>query len=446
MKKLAAIFATGKFDHPAGFFPLCLTEFGERVAFYGMQSILVLYLTQYLFVTKTPEDIWLVGAISEPLDLNGQALASTVVGGYMMVVSVVPLIGGLITDHLLGARRAVTIGGMAMAAGHLLLVYEPALIPALIAVALGSGLFRGAIASQFGGLYPAESKRFEAFQIFFIVINIAGLIAPLIVGTIGERVSWHFGFATASLAMAAAMVAYLTGMPKHRQAEQDLGASQPAVDPPTSDHWLFKSAIVVAVGLIAIPNLQLLNAYLIWANQNVDLQVTGYQLPTSWLIAIDAFLSLVVLTGSIPAWRMIERKVGTVGLTTRLSIASLFVCASALILVLAEAGQADAKVALIWPILFQLLNIVGLAQILPSVLALLGGKHNGKTSVTAISFYYFGRFVASLGSTVLAAQFATMEAWFFWALHLACALGGAFIFFGCTAYKSRQLVRPATLH
>lgn len=175
-----------------------------------MQSILVLYLSTYLFQAKTPEEIWLLATVAQLFEIKGQALASAVTGGYLMAVSITPLIGGWLTDYKLGPHRAVIVGGTAMAVGHLILAYEPALLPALLCVAIGSGLFRGAIAIQFDALYPDDSKRAEAFQLFFIAVNIAGLTAPLLIGTVGEKAGWHWGFGIAALAMTAAMAVYLS--------------------------------------------------------------------------------------------------------------------------------------------------------------------------------------------------------------------------------------------
>lgn len=174
--------------------------------------------------------------------------------------------------------------------------------------------------------------------------------------------------------------------------------------------------------------MQLFNAYLLWAERDVDLQLLGYRIPTSWLIGMDAFLGLCVLAASIPAWHAIERRYGDFPLMRRLVIASFFVCAGAAALVLAVLIRGEAKIALFWPILFQLFNSIGLAQILPGVVALLGGSREGRASATALSFYFVGLFVASLGSTLLAAQFGNMEVWLFWTLHFGCTLAGAMIF------------------
>jgi proton-dependent oligopeptide transporter, POT family len=159
------------------------------------------------------------------------------------------------------------------------------------------------------------------------------------------------------------------------------------------------------------------------------LQIFGEPMPVSWLIGMDAALSLSVLVASVPAWRWLERTVGPVSSLARASFGSLFVCAGVMSLVVATLITGDAKLPLFWCFLFQFLNAVGLAQILPAAMAKLGGKENAKGSATSISGYFFGLFLAGLLSTMLAARFETMGITTFWIFHLACAVAGAAVLF-----------------
>lgn len=423
-------FFTFWFSQPKGFGRICLTKFWERLAYYGLQAILVLYLTEYLFAVRAPNDIWLLSPLSQLLNVKGQALASTVTGGFLMLIAIIPVFGGIITDKFLGKSRAIMLGGSVMACGHLLMAIEQALILALLCIALGVGLFRGAIASELGSLYENDSQRVEGFQLYFLAVNFAGLAAPFVIGTIGEEIGWHWGFAAAGIAMLIALLIYRSGLIHGgRASNADEMAPQTVIAVPTKTAWRLNILLVAAVGLLAIPNFQLFNAYMIWVKRDFALQIFERRMPVSWLIGLDAALSISVLVASVPVWRWVERRIGPVPSLSRASLGALFVCAGAAVLVFAALMPGDGKLPLLWCVLFQLLNAIGLAQILPAAVAKLGSRENSKGSATSISGYFFGLFLAGLASTILAARFETMSILTFWTLHLACALAGAAILY-----------------
>src|ERR671917_569931 len=121
------------FGHPRGLWYLAFTEAWERFSYYGMQALLVLYLVNYLL---KPENIRNV-ALFEPLrslygGIDGQPLASAIVGTYFASVYLTPIAGGFIADRLIGKRRAVLIGAITMSAGHFLMAFETSFLFALL--------------------------------------------------------------------------------------------------------------------------------------------------------------------------------------------------------------------------------------------------------------------------------------------------------------------------
>ena len=104
------------------------------------------------------------------------------------------------------------IGGVLMAIGHFLMAIEAAFVFALLALLLGVGAFKGNIASQVGALYgPNDLRRAMAFQIFYIFINVSVIVAPLVSGTLGQKVGWHYGFGCAGVVMVLGLIIYLSG-------------------------------------------------------------------------------------------------------------------------------------------------------------------------------------------------------------------------------------------
>jgi len=133
------------FGHPAGLFTLFFAEMWERFSYYGMRALLVFYM------------------IKGFLGYNDDQ-AYAIYGAYTALVYATPFIGGMLADRLLGARRAVILGGLLMAAGHLMMTVEhsTAFYLALGLLIAGNGFFKPNISTIVGTLYPARSTRRDA--------------------------------------------------------------------------------------------------------------------------------------------------------------------------------------------------------------------------------------------------------------------------------------------
>ena len=216
--------------HPRGLVVLFVAEMWERMSYYGMRSLLVLYMIQHLFV-RPDHAAGVLGydALSNALQaafgpLGTQALSSQVYGLYTGFVYLSPLFGGLLADRLIGRRKAVVLGGVLMAVGHFLMASEHLFFVALMVLILGNGCFKPNVSTQVGGLYaPGDPRRDRAFSIFYVGINLGAFIAPLICGTLGQTLGWHYGFAAAGVGMVLGLVFYLLN--QHRL---------PAEPPPTT--------------------------------------------------------------------------------------------------------------------------------------------------------------------------------------------------------------------
>ena len=173
------------FGHPPGLFVLFFAEMWERFSYYGMRALLVLYIIKG-FLSRSDGD------------------AYAIYGAYAGLVYATPFIGGMLADRLLGSRKAVILGGLLMAAGHLTMTIESE-VPFFAALALlivGNGFFKPNISTIVGSLYPDGSpKRDGGFTIFYIGINLGAAMAPLLCGYLGETWGWHWGFGLATIGM-----------------------------------------------------------------------------------------------------------------------------------------------------------------------------------------------------------------------------------------------------
>lgn len=171
--------------HPRGLFLLFFVEMWERFSYYGMRALLVFYMTKGFM----------------KLD---DARAYGIYGAYTALVYATPFVGGMLADRLLGQRRAVILGGLLMAAGHLLMTVEhtAAFSTALALLIAGNGFFKPNISTMVGSLYGDGSpKRDSGFTIFYMGINLGAALAPLVCGYVGETYGWHYGFGLATLGM-----------------------------------------------------------------------------------------------------------------------------------------------------------------------------------------------------------------------------------------------------
>src|SRR6202165_2085053 len=204
--------------HPRGLGYIAFAEAWERFSYYGMQSLLVLYMVNRLLHPGHIEVVAGFGPFRHLLDdiyrgpLSVQPLASTIFGLYTGLVYLTPIAGGIIADRWLGRTRTITIGALLMAAGHFLMAFDVSFLLALLCLLTGVGCFKGNIASQVGALYaPGDLRRADAFHIYFLFINAAVIAAPLIAGTLGEIYGWHYGFGIAGVGMLLSLVIYLSG-------------------------------------------------------------------------------------------------------------------------------------------------------------------------------------------------------------------------------------------
>ena len=153
---------SGFLGHPKGLAYLAFTEAWERFSYYGMSALVVLYMVNQLLLPSHVEHVvgfatfrgWIEGAFGP---LSTQALASEVFGLYSGFVYFTPVIGGWLGDRI-GQRSAVVLGGLSMSCGHLAMAFDQSFLLALLLLITGSGLLKGNISAQVGGLYPVEDE------------------------------------------------------------------------------------------------------------------------------------------------------------------------------------------------------------------------------------------------------------------------------------------------
>jgi proton-dependent oligopeptide transporter, POT family len=202
------------FGHPRGLSTLFFTEMWERFSYYGMRAILLLYMVKSFQEGGLGFD---------------EKYAGIIYATYVSSVWYLPLPGGWLADRVLGARRAVLLGGIIIACGHYSMAINSKLTfyAGLILIACGTGLLKPNISAMVGQLYSEEDKRRDAgFSIFYMGINLGAFLSPIVVGFLAQSQSfrnfissmgfspnsaWHWGFAAAGVGMTLGLVQYVLG-------------------------------------------------------------------------------------------------------------------------------------------------------------------------------------------------------------------------------------------
>lgn len=436
--------------HPKGLGYLAMVEGCERFSYYSMQTLLVLYMVNYLLPERFDAvaglgwlQQWRYGG------MEGQPLASAIFGDYTALVYLMPIFGGIAADRWLGRRAALIAGGAVMALGHFLMAFEGTFLLALLALIVGVGLFKGNIASQVGELYKeGDLRRAMAFQIFYIAINVSVIVAPLISGTLGEEVGWHWGFGCAGVVMVAGLLLYIAAgpyLPADNRPEK--GAEAAVREKLTGNDWKRIVAVIVLVPVMAsalLTNQQIFNAYLVWADQEFQLTFFGRTIPTSWMITIDAALSFSMLVAVAWFWKWRADKTGNepdeLG---KMIIGSLFTIVGGLCLVMAAATQGSGKIGLFWPVMFHLFNSIGFSHTLPVSLALFTRLAPRQFNATIIGIYYLAFFAANLITGTTGGWYSTMDTVQFWLFHVMTAAAGLAAFALFKVFLSKRLMGDA---
>lgn len=418
--------------HPAGLGWLSFCELWERFSYYGMQGLLVLYLGNYLFMPENVGHVAGMDALRQAIEnvtgprSPGQ-LASAVFGLYAGFVYLTPIFGGLVADRWLGRTRTVVIGALLMATGHFLMAFETALLPALGCLLVGVGCFKGNIAAQVGDLYaPDDKRRASAFQIFMLAVQIAVIAAPFVCGTLGQKVGWHWGFGAAGVGMLIGLFTYLAGR-RYLPPEAPRGnrAAEAAEHPPLGRRGALQVVLLVAIlpllMLSIVGNQQFQNAYPLWSQAHMDMVVGGFEVPVTWLQAVDAVFGTITIVASLAFWRWWATRRREPDEVTKIALGSFIAaCAPALLMIPAMSIEAGgAKINILWTFAYTLVNDIGFANIMPVGLALYSRAAPRGLQGVMIGVYYLHLFFGNVFVGWLAGLLEVLPGSQFWLLHAA---------------------------
>lgn len=433
--------------YPKGIYLVAFTELWERFSYWGMIAILVLFLTAGL------EQGGFGWARADALHLYGMYAGAAFAG---------PLIGGWIANRYWGERRCIVIGGLLVAIGHLCLA-GPELIPQflardvsitsvwveagvplgqlflaaddaqrLVAAAEAHALSDGAVlriyhsvsVSFLGGLLllvigtafikptissivgrffsPGDTRRDGAFAMFFVAIYVGSILGTFVVGLLGERVAWHWGFFAAAVGMFASLALYLWKQQDYlgdvgrepvlesslRQALQRLTHQERERIKVIFIQSMFAAAYAAAF-------YQSGGALVLFIKERVAREAFGWTIPTSWFINVATLAFIVVTPLATALWSRWRARGRVVNAPMQLGWGLLLIGGAYVLLgLLSVTLQSDPQATIAWFWIVAIYVCFGISDVLvwPNQIAM-----TSKLAPSELSAVFVGGWYVSIG-------------------------------------------------
>jgi len=329
----------GKFKgQPRGVYVMFATEFWERFSYYGFMGIMV------LFMVADP----IAGGLG-----YDRSRALFLFGLFTSFMWFMPLLGGWLADKWLGPRLAVLLGCIGLAVGNFLLAAssfsakggrpEAAMglfLIGILTMIAGAGMFKSNASALLGQLFgPNDPRREVGFILFYMGINMGALFAPFGAGTAGERIGWGWGFLLAGVGM---LIGFLVFAFQARRAfPVSIAKPEEAAAPKAViGRVLMESRHVHLILLMAVfatlymAGQQTYGGVMnLYAEERVDRMVGGVLIPTTWFMALNPLL--VVLLGSTVAelWRKRAEKSHRIVFVEKVTVGLLLMSSSFLFMI-----------------------------------------------------------------------------------------------------------------
>jgi len=368
------------FGHPRGLTFLFTTEMWERFSYYGMKALLVFYMTKHLLQPERAQTVLGFASLKAGLEslfgpLDIQPLSSHIYGLYTGLVYLTPVLGGYLADRLLGQRRMVVIGASLMAVGHFMMAFEPLFLLALLVLILGNGAFKPNISTQVGTLYPpGDPRRDSAFSIFYVGINLGAFLAPLVCGTLGEELGWHYGFGAAGIGMTIGLSIYLYAtrmLPPDVRSQ--VAASGRGGAPFGRDEWRAIGALLLLVLPVALfwgTYEQQGNTIALWADNFTNRTIAGLEIPATWFQAVNPFLIFAFTPLLLVLWRRQAERGREPPTVLKMAYGCFGTSAAYLILAAAALVAAGGKASVLWLLAYFVVLTIAELYISPVSLSL----------------------------------------------------------------------------
>ena len=418
--------------HPKGLYLLSSTEMCERFSYYIILAILVLYMTEVLHFSA-----------------SFSALLSGIVTGLIYIAQ---LLGGFLADRFLGNRKAIMIGGVLMAIGQLLFAYSGSLyyttagipehsaflftfqecifIVAILIIAIGSGLFKVNISSLVHLLYDEEEKLQldSAFTIYYMSINIGGLLAPLIVNFVvgsGDPSLYQYGFLIAAIYIICGVLGFAILKDRYLYSHD---GKKIGIIPASKDPELLKKAketygkltkneknhviVIILMCIFSIIffacNSQITTSLvLFWKTYvNNTIPFTNFTVSPEFYLFLNAFLFIVFAPPVMRILSWLETKGKAPSSITKMGLGFLAMAiAFAVLLISLGTFDANMKIDMSWALLFNIILVIAEILMTPILLSLVSQLSPEKHVSLFIGVWFFTLAIAQILGGIFAGAY-----------------------------------------
>ena len=413
------------FGHPKGLFLLFFTEMWERFSYYGMRAILMLYMTK----------LW----IENGLEIEG-ASAALIYGYFTGFVYLTPIIGGWIADNYLGQRKSITIGGITMFLGQLVLFSvntHLGLGIGLTLLILGNGMFKPNISTMVGQLYrPGDSRRDSAFSIFYMGINLGAFLAPLVIAVLTDNMfavkgndgqilsyGYKYGFLAAAIGMALGQILFNWLSPKYlleigvepaakKKSETNTSSDSDLLDGSSKKPLTFEEKQRITVIFILTFFViffwagfeQAGSSMTLYTDKYIDRNFFGWEIPTAIFQSVNPLF--IVALGPIFAWFWSSKLGSKLTTPVKMSMGMILLGIGFLFMLFATfsvktSGTGDAEVvkqkaALIWLVMTYFFHTIGELCLSPVGLSVVTKLAPLKLASMLMGVWMLSSFVANI--------------------------------------------------
>ncbi len=404
--------------HPKGLYLLFTIEMWERFSYYGMRALLVLYMTKYLMFSTEK--------------------AGSVYGWYTGLVYMTPMIGGYLADRYLGSRMCVFIGGLLMAIGHFVMAFPalPYFYTALMLLIIGNGFFKPNISTMVGNLYGENDPRRDGgFTIFYMGINLGALFSPLVCGTLGEKLGWHYGFGAAGVGMLAGLAVYMWGAKKYLG---DIGL-KPTIKtgadadntPLTKKEWQRISVIFILCFFMIFfwsAFEQAGSSMTLFADRETDRMIFGWEFPTSWFQAVNPLFIFILAPFFSSMWTGLA-KVNKNPSTPMKFVFGLVLLSFGFIMMMAAASlyKSSGAVSILWLLGVYLFHTLGELCLSPIGLSMVTKLSPAKFMSLLMGTWFFSSAAANYVGGIFAGNYDAMNHTTFFMIPAITAGGSALL-------------------
>ena len=257
------------------------------------------------------------------------------------------------------------------------------------------------------------------------------IAAPIVCGFLGEKVAWHWGFGAAGVGMVFGLMVYLSSR-KWLPPDPIARGAEKVVHPPmTAREWrtvAVLAAMVPVLGVAFIGNQEIFNGYLVWGKDNYQLNLLGQTMPVSWLLSMDAFVSVGTTLFVIWFWHWWARRWKEPDEIVKIAAFTFIAACAPLVLAFASLQAAGGhKIGLGWGLAFHLVNDIGFSGIYPIGMALFSRAAPPALGATVVNGFVFCVFICNLLVGKLAGMLASMPAPTFWTMHAALIAAAAVV-------------------